>query len=109
MLLVDGEPLAYPFDLEGLMAQHALLPSRHLLGEAEEYYALEGRVALLICPLCGDIGCGAVFARITVEAERVRWTDFLYANNYMPEDDRPLEGSFEFDRSQYEQALSQRP
>jgi hypothetical protein len=45
---------------------------------------LDGRVLLYVCPECGDIGCGAYAAKITVSDEKVVWSDFAYENGYEP-------------------------
>lgn len=76
----------------------AFHPSRHLLGEPHPDLSLDGRAAVLVCSACGDIGCGALFVRIEVGTDRVRWTDFLYGNNYDPDKDDPRPGDYEFDR-----------
>ena len=35
-----------------------------------------GRVAVLVCSMCGDVGCGAYTVRVLREGDRVRWTDW---------------------------------
>jgi hypothetical protein len=67
-----------------------------------------GRVPVLVCEECGDVGCGAYTVRIFREADRFRWTDWSYENGYEPE--RPLEwptqpGDLVFDLSLYEAAI----
>ena len=37
---------------------------------------VDGRVAIYICPECGDLLCGVISARITREGEAVIWRDF---------------------------------
>ena len=41
-----------------------------------------GRVLLYVCPECGDVGCGAIAARITREGDHVLWSDFAHENGY---------------------------
>ena len=41
-----------------------------------------GRYQLYICPECGDIGCGAVTARVEREGEFIVWRDFGFENDY---------------------------
>ena len=78
-----------------------------LLGD--QAFKLEsGRVAVLVCEMCGDVGCGAFAVRILREGERVQWTDWAYENGYEPP--RPLvwptmPGDFLFDRQSYEAVL----
>src|SRR4051794_40409173 len=38
------------------------------------------RVLLLVCPECGDLGCGAFSARITRSGEDYVWSDFAFEN-----------------------------
>ena len=68
----------------------------------------DGRVALYICPECGDLGCGAITAKISVDNHVVSWSDFGYENTY--EDTvftAPLSaiGPFTFELRAYEMTL----
>ena len=65
-----------------------------------------GRVLLYVCPECGDIGCGAYSAIVSVASGEASWSDFAYENGY--EDPRPLEniGPFVFDTSRYKAAIA---
>lgn len=61
-----------------------------------------GRVPLLLCAECGDIGCGALGAFIEVESESVTWSGFAYENNYDDAfTDQHEIGPFRFDRDAY--------
>ncbi|MBW7968820.1 hypothetical protein [Bradyrhizobium sp. BR 10289] len=40
------------------------------------------RVALFVCPECGDLACGAITARVSHEEARVQWSDFAYENGH---------------------------
>lgn len=40
------------------------------------------RVALYVCPECGDLGCGAVGALVERVAGKVVWRSFALENNY---------------------------
>ncbi len=66
-----------------------------------------GRVALLVCSACGDLGCGAVGVRVRVGAATVSWSSFAHENNYCPEHTALIDGvgPFEFAREAYEAAL----
>ena len=69
-----------------------------------------GRVPVLVCEECGDVGCGAFAVHILREADRIRWTDWLYENGYEP--GHQLEwpthpGDFEFDLGSYEAVIRQ--
>jgi hypothetical protein len=66
------------------------------------------RVSLYICPECGDIGCGSITAKISINGDEVVWSEFGYEKNY--EDSVLMElfaarGSFSFDRFGYEAKL----
>ncbi|MBL7931258.1 MAG: hypothetical protein JNL60_05135 [Bacteroidia bacterium] len=41
-----------------------------------------GRTMFYVCPECGDIGCGAITAKIVMTENKVIWKDFGYENNY---------------------------
>lgn len=62
-----------------------------------------GRTCLYVCPECGDIGCGAVTAKIEVTDQNVIWRDFGYENNYSEPDLKDFKeiGPFIFDKKQY--------
>lgn len=66
------------------------------------------RYQLYVCPECGDIGCGAVTARIEREGDLVVWRDFGFENDY----EEPRLGEFGgiaplyFDAGDYWQTLS---
>jgi hypothetical protein len=62
-----------------------------------------GRVALLVCGECGDLGCGAVTASLQLDWDFVSWTDFSWENSY--EEPSPLVNApdiLAFRRSEYE-------
>jgi hypothetical protein len=42
------------------------------------------RVPIFICPECGDLGCGAITARIIATEDAFSWADFGYENTYDP-------------------------
>jgi hypothetical protein len=65
--------------------------------------APSGRVLLLICPECGDLGCGAFTARLGKDEQSFIWSDFAFENNY---DEAPVEtftdiGPFHFEKRAY--------
>jgi hypothetical protein len=67
-----------------------------------------GRIPVLVCEECGDVGCGAYAVRILREGDHVRWTDWSYENGHEPA--RPVDwptkpADFLFDRQLYEQVL----
>ena len=68
-----------------------------------------GRNTLLVCPECGDLGCGAISARIQREGPWIVWRDFAYENNYdeaMTDTESYSQlGPYYFDPQQYEAEL----
>jgi hypothetical protein len=66
-----------------------------------------GRVALYICPECGDIGCGVVSVKISRDRSDIVWSDLVWENNY----DNNLVtleklGPFRFNEEDYRSILS---
>ncbi|MDP9375564.1 MAG: hypothetical protein M3Q65_24580 [Chloroflexota bacterium] len=43
---------------------------------------LNGRRSILVCPECGDAGCGVVSAVVEREGNVIVWRDFGYENDY---------------------------
>lgn len=107
LLQVNGTSLVEHWghrDLAGLTPRE-LPPNRHLIGEPHADLSVDGRAAVLVCPLCGDLGCGAILARIEIGSDVVVWHDFIYGNNYDPTADEPLDARFHFDRRDYDATL----
>lgn len=78
----------------------------NLLGRGAADGLGSGRVALLVCPECGDLGCGQVTAELVVTDHAVMWADFRWESGWEePESWDLLTGSVTFDRSQYEAVL----
>jgi hypothetical protein len=75
-----------------------------------------GRCLLYVCPLCGDVGCGAITAEVEQEGDFYVWSQFGREVNYQY-DDEPLFnvvgyeaiGPFRFDKIQYRDALTSWP
>ncbi len=64
-----------------------------------------GRIPVLVCEDCGDVGCGAFTVRVVREGELIKWTDWAFENGNEPAQEitwptRP--GDFTFDRKEYE-------
>jgi len=77
-----------------------------LLGEAPADLA-PNRVALYVCPECGDLACGAITAAIIFESDSVVWSDLAWENGLDDASARRCYdiGPFRFERSEYERAL----
>lgn len=52
--------------------------TRDLLLLEKEGDTRSGRVALYICPICGDLGCGVVSAKITRVGADILWSEFAW-------------------------------
>lgn len=117
---IDGTPLRTllgwarppqemtPLSSEGFWSTVAVRHLRELLGELPGEFN-DGRVAMLRCPIDGDLGCSALSMRLVLLDEAVIWRDFGWQNNYepyAPEDDAS-ELRFTFDRRTYESFLHQ--
>ena len=64
----------------------------------------DGRIALYICPECGELDCGAVTMLVQREADVIVWKDFGVQNNYenvVHRDGLEDIGPFRFDVRQY--------
>lgn len=59
------------------------------------------RVALYVCPECGDLACGAITALVSRSDGIVRWSDFAYENGDDSETRLPTVGPFAFDWTSY--------
>jgi hypothetical protein len=42
----------------------------------------DDRIILMVCPECGDIGCGAFTCRLSREDQAYVWSDFAFENDY---------------------------
>jgi hypothetical protein len=85
---------------DGALAQLDAL----LGGQSDEFG--DGRVALLVCHLCGDVGCGAISAEVVLDSGLVEWRDLGWQNNYEPFNGSPVRPrSFRFVQRQYEAVL----
>ncbi|MGY8709331.1 hypothetical protein RAD16_26610 [Bradyrhizobium sp. 18BD] len=58
------------------------------------------RVALFVCPECGDFACGAITARVARTERGVQWSEFAYENGSDAASKLGL-GPFEFEWAAY--------
>lgn len=95
----------------GLAPDRVVPPSRHFLGEPSwDLYRYGDRIQVLGCE-CGEPGCWPLVCRIQVSEERVTWLDFEQPYRAARHPARRQWsyagfGPFEFDRGEYEAALS---
>src|SRR5262249_42115128 len=59
------------------------------------------RVALFVCPECGDLACGAITVLVSRTNVGVQWSDFRYDNGYDFTSKLDLIGPFEFEWAAY--------
>ena len=74
-----------------------------LLGRRPSEHLAAGRVPLLVCGSCGDLGCGQLTAALDIADAKVSWSDFLWEDGMS--ELRPVEHLHErltFDRTRYE-------
>ncbi|KZB87272.1 hypothetical protein [Amycolatopsis regifaucium] len=67
----------------------------------------DGRVALLFCPLCGDLGCGGYSVELVFGDDEVEWRAFGRQYDYEPfhpDQEVPFTGA-RFERKAYEKLL----
>jgi hypothetical protein len=112
--VIDGQSLAERtrYDLvsvlcKGWASDEREKSVRRLLGEEPADFPNDRR-SLLVCPLCGDIGCGAVSIVLHFSDKTVLWKGFGYQNNYEPEihgEHLKDLGPFEFDLGDYKSKL----
>lgn len=78
-----------------------------LLGRRPSEELASGRVALLVCIVDGDLGCGQLTAALDVGATTVTWSDFRWEDGTI--EGRPVEllgEPISFDRAPYEAAFA---
>ena len=64
------------------------------------------RVALYVCPECGDLDCGAVTAAVAREGDVLVWRDFAWERlSDVPDGERLSLRPFRFSRATYGRAL----
>jgi len=68
-----------------------------------------GRTMFYVCPECGDIGCGAITAKIEMTDTKVIWKEFGYENNYSAPhlDDYKSILPIEFEKTEYLKTFEQ--
>jgi hypothetical protein len=68
-----------------------------------------GRTCFYVCPECGDIGCGAITAKIELTDKNVIWKDFGYENDYSDSNFEKYKGigPFIFDKKEYYKTIEQ--
>jgi hypothetical protein len=63
-------------------------------------------VPIYICPACGDLGCGAITARIGKRKKMFEWSYFAFENNYEGTVELyPHIGPFYFKKDEYNRIL----
>ena len=121
-IVVDGRSLLDrlpPSDQAGVLGWGAPAVERSLISQLllrEPSELPSGRVPLYVCPECGDLGCGAVTARIEKMAEAYVWSEFAWEASYSSEPEPgggAIErfegvGPFAFQKAEYWNVLAER-
>jgi hypothetical protein len=100
ILQVDLKQLTGIFTPEGADSGYFVAQLAKFIGKL----ATE-RILLYVCADCGDLGCGALTAKISFNENSVIWSDFAYENSNEMLENYPEIGPFEFDKSLYSQAF----
>lgn len=73
------------------------------LGRRPDEDLAPGRIALLVCPMDGDLWCGQLTALLDIGAAEVSWSDFRWEDGYSDSRrEERLDQPLVFDRAQYE-------
>ena len=90
----------------GLPVSEIAKPSERFLGKDQlSYLQMSEKIALLVCPGCGEEGCWALLAEIEVLDNRIIWRDF--EQPHRPEWTLSSLGPFVFERADYEAAIAE--
>jgi hypothetical protein len=109
---ISGRPLRSmiePGDNVGVFGwlerSHELRFAKALLGR--EPVMPSGRAPLYICPECGDLGCGALTARIVEDHDSFAWTELAFEADHdaAPPSDFLEVRPFYFEKRAYEAAI----
>ena len=69
-----------------------------------------GRVPLLLCAACGDLGCGMLTASLSLGPAEVLWSAFLWEDGIeKPRSVEMLSEAFRFGRAEYEAQMAAAP
>lgn len=95
----------------GIAAASHLPPSKHFLGIHSPPRREGAKTDILWCRDCGEAGCWPLLTRISVDNNRVTWSQFEqpYRSDNGVQTPWTYDdfGPFTFDRSQYESALNE--
>lgn len=107
-----GNPFPYVSVADLTRPGYAAADLRRLAGDLppdEESWPLEpGRFPLYVCPIDGDLGCGAVTVAVTHQMAVTTWSDFRLEDGYTDEEiglDLSALGPLTFARGSYRAAL----
>ena len=89
------------------LADRAGSTAAGLLGAPGSHLLAPGRVELLVCQVCFDVGCGSLTVAVDVGDEEVVWSDPLWedAGSEARPDERLGGTAFTFERGGYEAAV----
>ncbi|WP_409494982.1 hypothetical protein [Amycolatopsis sp. cmx-11-12] len=85
---------------DGRWRESAVETLSRLLGRLPGHFD-DGRVALLFCPACGDLGCGGYSVEVVFGDDWVEWRAFGWQVDYEPYDP---EQDFRFREARFDRA-----
>lgn len=91
-----------PLRADGFWPRLAVENLRNLLGEGPGDFD-DGRVVLLYCAACADLGCGALSAWLVLSGEVVEWRDVAWQDELQPEGEG---GAFDAERDGFDPPMS---
>lgn len=95
--------LAWPAAAASSLRQLAAVEPR-----SDDWPLAPGRLPVFVCPMCADLGCGAITVHVARDQGTVTWSDFRMENGFSEAKDvidLSALGPFTFDVAAYEAAL----
>jgi hypothetical protein len=94
-LVIDGTPLLDHVERSvrsefDLVSPLGWMPAEYVRAYAERLMAVgpsvlpSGRYELLVCPECGDLGCGCVSCSVRRDGDQVVWSDLGWEADHDP-------------------------
>lgn len=96
ILQVDLNSLIGIFSLDGADSGYFIAQIGKFTGKLETE-----KVMLYVCSDCGDLGCGAITAKISFQEKTITWSDFAYENSIEIVVSYPQIGPYTFERDTY--------
>lgn len=113
--VVSGQPLREYLNIKNKssVTPFGFFPSKEYQQIALKEFRLQqkprltgNRIELYVCECCGDIGCGAITARIIDNGDKIVWTNFACQSDPYEIGEEITADLIEFDRQKYFKALA---